>query len=208
MLEDKTHLVREFEGLFCTCQWCIPSLFPNSCILFLSNDRKADQFSTIPSGICLKIYRFIRFSHQILGHVGTSLSSSPPQHPPQSDFFSGTSQRAASSFAIAPELQSKASRAAERSGAARRTGAAAARTKEPLVMTNSSPWKMDENGLFIDDFPINTSIYGFSMALIEIDDVPSYTPPFMIFMVGIFQLAMLVITRWYVRLLLVSNMEN
>ena len=54
--------------------------------------------------------QYFQFSHhQILGHVGTILSYSPPQHPPQSDFFSGTSRRAASSFAITPELQCKAS---------------------------------------------------------------------------------------------------
>ena len=46
--KDKTHLVREFEGLFWTCQWCIPSLFPNSCILFLSNDRKQINFPQFP----------------------------------------------------------------------------------------------------------------------------------------------------------------
>ena len=34
--------------------------------------------------------QYFKFSHhQILGHVGTILSYSPPQHPPQSDFFLG-----------------------------------------------------------------------------------------------------------------------
>ena len=62
----------------------------------------------------LQIYQIFPSNFGTCHNVGTILSYSPPQHPPQSDFFFWDSRRAASSFAIAPELQCKASRAAER----------------------------------------------------------------------------------------------